>query len=52
MKNKNVFMMFDNQAFYLDDINYAHFQSLPPLIQESIRQKMMLKYLENDHNEN
>ena len=50
MKNKNVFMMLDNKEFYLNDINYAHFKSLPPIIQESIRQKMILKYLENDYN--
>lgn len=52
MKNKNVFMMLDNKEFYLNDINYTHFKSLPPIIQESIRQKMILKYLENNYNKN
>jgi len=51
MKNKNVFMVFDNNEFTLNDMNYAHFKSQPLLIQECIKQKMIVKYLETDYKE-
>jgi len=51
MKNKNVFMVFDNKEFHLHDINYAHFKSQPLLIQECIKQKMIVKYMETNYKE-
>ena len=52
MKNKKVLMRLDNKEFFLNDVNYAHFQSQTPIVQEAIKQSMMLKYLQSIYDEN
>ena len=45
-------MTLDNKEFYLNDVNYAHFQSQTPIVQEAIKQSMILKYLQSIYDEN
>ena len=47
MYNKNKMMSLNDVDFFLNDDNYKHFQSLPPMKQEAIKQIMQLEYLKN-----
>ena len=43
--NKNKMMSLNDVDFFLSDDNYKHFQSLPPIKQQAIKQIMQLAYL-------
>lgn len=51
MYNKNKMMSLNDVDFFLNDDNYKHFQSLPPMKQEAIKQMMQLAYLKNIYGE-
>ena len=46
-KNKNVLMNINGVDFHIDDNNYKHFNSLPKIQQEAIKQTMILGFLKD-----
>jgi hypothetical protein len=45
----NVLMNIGGVNIYVNDTNYAHFNSLPKSQQEAIKQTMILKMLKNEY---
>ena len=47
LESKNVLMNLNGLDFYINDENYKHFQSLPNLQQEAVKQLMILEILKS-----